>query len=97
MINRATKWFNSLLEDNGPNISRAINFGVAVILSVAMLKMVWKIDDIGTDVTMWFWACFTTLAVYGMGVHTFNKWLDIIKLKAGGQVDSKPDDKGSSQ
>ena len=90
MISRMTKYMNNLLTDGGPNISRFINLIVAGILSTAMLKMVWKIDDIGTDVNMWFWACFTTLAVYGMGVHTFNKWLDIIKLKAGGRETQEP-------
>jgi hypothetical protein len=75
------KYMNKLLEDGGPNISRAINLGVAFILSIALLKLTWIAKE---DPGLYYYLCFTTYAVYGMGVHTFNKWLDIIKLKAGG-------------
>lgn len=78
-MNRITGYFDKLLQDNGPSSSRLINIGVFIILSIAMIKLTWVA---GVTVDMWYWACFTTLAAYGMGVANFGKWLDIIKAKA---------------
>lgn len=86
MISRVTKYFDQLLHDSGPSSSRLINIGVFIVLSIAMVKLTWVA---GAEVDMWYWACFTTLAVYGMGVATFNKWLDIIRLKAGGTSETQ--------
>lgn len=84
MIKRITTYFDKLASDGGPNSSRAINLGVAGILSVCMLWMTWAVAKGQEDVTMWYWACFTTLAVYGMGLQAFMKWLTILEIKAGG-------------
>lgn len=78
------KFISDLLRDGGPNVSRAINLGVFFVLSIGMMKLTWNVDDVATDVGMWYWACFTTLAVYGCGVHTFNKVIDAaIQIKSG--------------
>jgi len=71
-----------MLRDGGPSSNRFINIGVFIVLSISMLKLTWIT---GSEVDMWYWACFTTLAVYGMGTASFNKWLDILKAKVGGR------------
>lgn len=85
MFKRATSYFNALLVDGGPNVARAINLGVAIILSIALLKLTWIAKE---DPGLYYWLCFVTYAVYGMGVHTFNKWLDIIKARVSGQSEA---------
>jgi hypothetical protein len=86
-MSRITSYVNQLLTDGGPNVSRAINLGVFVFLSIALLKLTWIAKE---DPGLYYWLCFMTYAVYGMGIHTFNKWLDIIKTKAGASDAGKP-------
>jgi hypothetical protein len=87
MFKRTQAYVDRLLCDHGPSSSRLINLGVFIVLSVAMIKLTWVTGD---AVNMWYWACFTTHAVYGMGVATFNKWLDIIRAKVGLPDQPKP-------
>lgn len=82
MFERVTKYFDKVASDGGPNSSRVINIGVAGILSICMLKLSWLAKE---DPGMYYWLCFTTYAAYGMGTHTMNKWIDYLRLKAGGK------------
>lgn len=84
-MSRITQYFDRLLHDGGPSSNRLINIGVFLVLSGSMLKLTWSPEN----ANMWYWACFTTLAVYGMGTATFNKWLDIIRSKVGGSSEAK--------
>ena len=84
MFQRLRSYFDKLLCDNGPSSSRLINIGVFIVLSIAMLKLTWTCKE---EPGEWYFYCFTTLAVYGMGVANFSKWLDILKIRAGGKVD----------
>lgn len=77
-MKKLSMYFDRLIRDGGPSSSRVINIGVFIVLSTAMLKLTWLSD---ASVDMWYWACFTTLAAYGMGVANFSKWLDIIRAK----------------
>ena len=87
-MNRITGFFGKLLGEGGLSSSKFINIGVFFVLSVSMLKLAWHVTS-ADEMNMWFWACFTTLAVYGMGVATFNKWLGIIGAKLGVREDKK--------
>lgn len=75
-------FIKNLLIDGGPSSSRLINIGVFIGFTVMMLKLSWVVKDI-FDLNIWFWAIATTYAVYGMGTATMNKWLDVLKAKAG--------------
>lgn len=89
MLKRLTTYFDKVASDGGPNSSRVINIGVAAILSICMLKLSWLAKE---DPGMYYWLCFTTYACYGMGTHTMNKWIDLLRYKAGDKnAGSTPD------
>jgi len=76
------EFFKGMLSDAGPSSNRLINIGVFIGFTVMMLKLSWVVQDV-TELNVWFWATATTYAVYGMGTASFNKWLDILKARAG--------------